>query len=227
MGYFDAIQAFFTEKTGRGVMIGGRDLELLNRWRGQGATVELICQGIHQAIESLPDDDPPRSVWACRAWIEPELERARDKAVGAHADDEPTRPDGRRAGSPRDGDGRDDTYDPSDPCQQAMHRVERAGRACDRDRLRQAYREAWRRLRDLVDAAPDDRFEQLAAIEDALVDAFFDGLDEAEQAAIDARIAEDSRSHLSRMSADARRQHLVARRRRILVEEHGLVSLIE
>ncbi|MFW5967289.1 MAG: hypothetical protein ACOCV2_07210 [Persicimonas sp.] len=219
-GYFDTIQMYFLEATGRGIMFGGRDLELLSRWRDEGASASIVCRGIERAIESMPDDDPPRDVYACRAWVEAELESARERSAGARTDE---------SASPRS-----EENHPRQPAiqtsifEEALANVERAGKACDDESRRRVYREAWRELNDLVEGgAVDDPFAELAAIEDALVDGYLRALDRAERERIEEAIADKNRADLAIMSPEARREHLAARRRRLLIEEYDMVPLIE
>ena len=110
----------------------------------------------------------------------------------------------------------------------ALTNIERAGKNCDKEDLRQVYRQAWRELRALADASDvDDPFSELAAVEDALVDGYFRALDRAEQDRIEDAISEQNRTDLAVMSPEARREHLAARRRRLLIREYGFVPLID
>ncbi len=218
LGYFETIRACFTELTRRAIFLSGRDLELLARWRDKGATAAAVCKGLREAIEAMPDDDPPRDVYACRHYIEPYVERASRRGVGGHdgdqADEEPA---GDGAASPSTGDGLLD---------RALARIERAGRACDDERLTRLYRRAWRKIRTDLDG-DDDRLERLAAIEQGLADGYYRILDRDSQSEIASRIDRDSGELLERMSPEARREHLRARRRRILMEEFDLISLLD
>ncbi|MFP4599915.1 MAG: hypothetical protein ACLFVJ_16775 [Persicimonas sp.] len=224
LGYFETIQMYFLEVTGRGIMFTGRDLEALSRWRAEGASTKTVCLGIEQAVASMPDDDPPRDIFACRAWVEAQLDGARERSTGEHADvGKPERPPAEQANHTENAD--DGTASLFD---EALSNIERAGRDCDDERRRQVYRNAWRDVRELVeDSSVDDPFAELAAIEDALVDAYFRALDRAEQDRIEDAISEQNRADLAIMSPEARQEHLAARRRRLLIQEYGLAPLID
>jgi hypothetical protein len=270
VGFFDTIQMYFLEATGRGIMFSGRDMELLCRWRDQGASAAMICRGIQEAVSSMAEDEPPRGVRSCQAWIEQEIEHARERSAGgrmaensASAPADPllhqalnaspadvSAPDLTLADadsgeySPDDSDDLDDSLS-ADQLTQATHQnprqnpyqellegvlqsIEQAGQACQEDRLRRVYREAWRATRELLRADDlADPFSELAHIEDALADGYFRALDRRKQAQIEAAIAEQNRAGLAVMSPEARRRHIAARRRSLLVREHGLTRIIE
>lgn len=223
-GYFDTIQVYFLEVTGRGIMFSGRDLELLSRWRDEGATATVICRGIKEALSNMDDDDPPRGIWACQGWIEAEIERAREISTGGHTDGSASATRAAAAEPEPEADG--NAY--KGLFEEALSNVEKAGRTCDEEPVKEVYREAWRELRTLADASSvDDPFSELAAIEDALVDGYFRALDRAEQERIEDAISEQNRADLAIMSPEARREHLAARRRRLLIREYGFVPLID
>jgi len=241
LGFFDTVQFYFTEMTDRAALLSGRDLELLSRWRRDGASARTICRGIREAVQAMPDDDPPRSIWACRKYIEPYVERAAERRAGENKYDGG---DGERAtddgGEPPASDatgeasGRDEFEYAI--IERTLEKIERAGRACDSEPRREAYRAAWRRVRRLRErAAGDDEdavdrseaFEELVAIEEALVDAYFRALDESARERIREQIRRDHGDLLDDMSEEARRDHILARKRRILIEEFELQPLLE
>ncbi len=228
-GYFETIQQCFTELTRRAIFLSGRDLQLLETWREQGATATAVCKGLREAVEAMPDDDPPRDVYACRHYIEPYVERARERQVGGRGGDEADTPDAssaERAAEASDDDEPSDA-DPDNPLlDQALDKIEQAGRAADDDTIKQVYRRAWREIRDLCDD-PDAGLERLAAVEEGLVEGYYRTLDRDEQEAIAEAIESKAGDLLERMSPDARREHMQARRRRILMEEFDLISLLE
>ncbi|QDG52433.1 hypothetical protein FIV42_17305 [Persicimonas caeni] len=238
--FFDTIQVYFLEVTGRGIMFGGRDLELLSQWRDEGASAKVICRGIKEAIDSMGEEDPPRNIYACRGHIEAAIESARDRSAGAHGGYAPpsqtSRPSG--ANHPSQSNPPSESTDQaptqssgnaySSLFEEALANIERAGKNCDQEQIRQVYREAWREIKTLVDASQvDDPFSELAAIEDALVDGYFRALDRAEQDRIEDAISEQNRVDLAIMSPEARREHLAARRRKLLIREYGFVPLID
>jgi len=226
-GYFETIQLYFTELTRRSMFLSGRDLELLDEWRDRGASAAAVCKGLRDAVEAMPDGDPPRDVHACRKYIEPYVRRASERAVGGR--------DGSNASeteaSPAERAGESAAVsDPAagNPVERALDRIERAGRRTDDDEVRNVYREAWRAARELL--GTDDvgeRFEGLAAIEEALVEGYFRALDAEEREQIERSVARGDESLLERMSPAARRQHLRARRRKVLMREYDLISLID
>lgn len=221
LGFFDTVQVFFTQVTGRGVMLGGRDIEYLDRLQRQGVGARMICRAIAEAVEQMPDDDPPRSVFACRPWIDSHLEQAREKGAGAHQDEPDEEP--ARAGSSVK----------SEPTvrqpllEEALESIESAGKDARSKAIRQVYRDAWRQVRELMDEEVSNPFEELAAIEDALVAAYFEALPDDERERIEATLEAENAPHLQRMTEDARRRHLRARKRKALMASYGLVSLLD
>jgi len=223
MKYYETIQQCFTELTRRAIFLSGRDLQLLSEWREQGATATAICKGLREAVEAMPDDDPPRDVYACRHYIEPYVERAGERQVGGHEDG---------GSEPREPAGAADLDGASDLVGRALERVERAGRQADDEAVKRVYRQVWRHLRDVCEDGSDaggdpDEYERLAAIEEALVDGYYRALDRRQQARIASAIQSDRDALLERMSPEARRDHLRARRRRILREQFDLISLFD
>ena len=220
MKYYETIQQCFTELTRRAIFLSGRDLQLLSEWRDEGATAAAICKGLREAVEAMPDDDPPRDVYACRHYIEPYVDRVTERQVGGHeaGGDDDAESGGASAAGGLVG--------------RALERVERAGRAADDEAIKEVYRRVWRDLRDLCEGKGETKrepadYEQLATIEEALVDGYYRALDRTEQARIESAIESDSEELLARMSPEARRDHLRARRRRILREDFDLVSLFD
>lgn len=229
-GYFETVQMYFIELTHQSLFLSGRDLELLEAWRDRGANATAVCKGLRDAVEALPDDDPPRDIHACRRWIEPYVEQVEQRAVGGHDPGSdaaaPAEPETSTSGPEAAGSGADAPDD--SVLERALDRIERAGRRADDEEVREVYRRAWRAIRDLF--GTDDigeQFEQLAAIEESLVDGYYRALDRTERRTIEERITEGDEELLDDMSPEAKRQHLRARRRRILMEQFDLVSLID
>ena len=125
-GYFDTVQICFMELTGRSVMLSGRDLEKLVEWREQGAPARAICKGLKSAVEAMPEDDPPRDVYACRDWITPYVEQARERQVGGHE------ASGEQTSEQESG----EQDEPSGVFSRALDKIERAGRRADREGVR-------------------------------------------------------------------------------------------
>lgn len=251
VGFFDTIQLYFMELTGRAIMFSGRDMELLCRWRDQGATTTTICRGIREAVASMEEGEAPRGIRGCERWIEIEVSQARERSAGrhhieaAHQDAPPPAPPALQP-APRKEDekpgadaqtralqaAKNTTDEAEHPhqalLQEVLETIERAGQACQEDSLRDAYRGAWRATRELIHAQDlQDPFSELAAIEDALAEAYFRALDQQRQTQIAEKIAAESRAALALMSPHARERHLAARRRSLLIREHGLTRLID
>lgn len=117
-GYFETIQAFFLEMTGKGLVLSSRDIDALLKWQQAGATAATVCTGIARAIEAKAKK--PRDIWACRKWIEPLVMTARSKAVDVTVGSQPN---------------------------SVVETIETAAEHADRDAFRQAYRDAANRLR--------------------------------------------------------------------------------
>ncbi|MGM0557381.1 MAG: hypothetical protein ACQEVA_13440 [Myxococcota bacterium] len=232
LSFFDTIQIFFTQLTGRGVMLGGRDIEYLDRLRAEGVDARMVCRAIAEAVEQMPDDDPPRNVFACRPWIDSHLERVRAGSAGAHtespeqeaSDDESSEAEdeaeGEAGGAGRAG-------SPQPLLEDALASIESAGKDARSEAIRQVYREAWRQVRELMDDAVSNPFEELAAVEDALVAAYFEALADDERERLEKKLEQEHAPHLQRMTEEARRRHLRARKRKALMESYGLVSLLD
>lgn len=219
LGFFDAVQIFFTQVTGRGVMLGGRDIEYLDLLHRRGVDARLVCQAVAEAVEQMADEDPPRNIWACRPWIDAYLERASVGSVGAHPPDRPAPDTSPTRPPPNEAD--------QALLEQALESIEAAGRSAHSEAIRDVYRRAWRDIHSLAAAPSSNPLEALAAVEDAMVDAFFGAMLDAERQRIERQLLEQQGPHLRRMTEAARARHLRARRRRLLIEQHGLVSLLD
>jgi len=209
LGYFDTVQAFFLELTGRGMTLSGRDVELLLRWRDEGASAAIICQGIDRAVSSMAER--PRDIWACRRHIEPLVEKARKASAGGHREPEPAREPVTR-----------DSY-ATTVLEQAVEIIERCGEAARLEQFKAVYRAAWKRLHEID---PEDALAEVAQLEDELARDFFEALDSSEQKAVDSEIRETQGAYLKNMSSNARSQHLAAHRKRILGERYDFPSLL-
>jgi hypothetical protein len=194
-GYFETVQAYFLELTGKGLVLSSRDIEALSAWQAQGATAATICKGIERAVAAKASK--PRDIWACRAWIEPLVEISRARAVESPASEDSS-------------------------SSEVLTSIEEAGRAADREAFKQAYREAWLRLRS---QEVGRSWETLVEVDAALVSAFLAALNEDEQKALHRTILADP--SLVGMTAEARERHVAARTRRLLKERFGLVSPLD
>ncbi len=209
MGFFDTIQIYFMELTGRAIMFSGRDLELLSRWRAEGASAAVVCRGLRDAVEAMGEKELPRDIYNCRKYIEPQVKMAREKAVGGH--------DAADFGESEDG-AEEGVF------AGVLRNLVEAGRRAEGESVKELYRDAYRRVRALKDASAE-AFDELARVERALVDGFFERLEAGERARIEERIVQESRPLLEQMSAEARAEHLRARRRLLLIREYGLARL--
>ncbi len=200
MGYFDAIQAYFLELTGRGAVLSGRDVRLLVDWRDRGADVAQICKGLEQAVREL--HQPPRDIFACRYYVEDEVPKpaAIPKAEPVVITDD------------------------DDLKTETLSRIEAAGKKADREAFKEAYRDCWRRVSELN--AAEDIIPELLDIEDLLLDAYWAGLKLAEQRKVLEQIQTEIESFRS-MSDAARAQHELARRRKLLQEHYELLPLLD
>lgn len=208
MGFFDTIQIYFMELTGRAIMFSGRDLELLSRWRAEGASAAVVCRGLRDAVEAMGEKELPRDIYNCRKYIEPQVQMAREKAVGGH--------DASDSGAEADAE--------EGVFAGVLRNLVEAGRRAEGESVKELYRDAYRRVRALKDASAE-AFDELARVERALVDGFFERLEAGERARIEERIVQESRPLLEQMSAEARAEHLRARRRLLLIREYGLARL--
>ncbi|MEZ4458675.1 MAG: hypothetical protein R3E66_02895 [bacterium] len=198
-GYFETIQAFFLEMTGKGLVLSSRDVEALIKWRDEGATAATICKGIERAIEARAEK--PRDIWACRKWIEPLVAVARSHAAGSHDPD--------------------DAVDES-PQTRVLDSIEAAGRAAQRDAFKQAYRQAWAQIRATEEVA---LWEALLEADRALVAAFLLALSDEERKTMQDQILADP--SLRSMSAAAKESHIEARTKKALKAHYGLVSPLD
>ncbi len=198
-GYFETIQAFFLELTGKGLVLSSRDIETLKKWADQGASAATVCVGIERAIDALAEK--PRDIWACRAWIEPLVAVARTRAVESEIEAE------------------DNEVDPQ---LEALQKIEEAGRAAERAAFKQAYRDAWSRVRAAEQQA---LWETLILTDSALVQAFLAALSDEERLMVQKTVLADP--GLAGMSGDAREHHTNAKTRRILQEQFGMVSPLD
>lgn len=219
MGFFDIIQAYFTQITGRFMMFSGRDVSLLYGWRQQGVSAASVCRGIRDAVRTFDRDDPPRSVYNCRKFIEPYIKRARSRVLADAPQASEAQGSGGRVGMRE----RDD----DNVALQALRVLERAGSACEDMERRALYRRVWYEIRSLVDLHTiDEQYAGLLHAEERLSDGAFELLTEDEQESLREKVLEEARSMNMRMSEDEWGRHAIARRRHLMVREHDVVSLL-
>lgn len=231
VSFYDIIQAYFTQMTGRFVMFSGRDMALLHRWRQQGATPASVCRGIREAVLHMTKE-PPRSIYNCRVFIEPHVERARQRLIDdgqaeaqEDADEAPSHalPQARR----------EPMASRSGVLRGALSVLEAAGRQCQDEAVRALYREMWYRVRSLhereLTASVEAQYEQLLRLEEELAESYYAALGLAEQRQIDELLGqEEAELGLSvRMSPDAWSRHRTARKNRVLARDYGMISLLK
>lgn len=211
-GYFEAIQVYFTEVTDRMMVFGAKDRALLERWKKEGRPARLVCRGIRDAVASCEEDDPPRSLAVCEPFVDELWEQFERRSVGSH-DDDP----------------QEDNENEDEPTlyQRVRWAVEQAGRDADDSRFTEAYRRAWRELKQFADDDRQFSVQQLEAVDEALVEAYLEALDDEESQRLEEAIASAHGDLLGGMSPAAKREHLRIKRKRQLVEKFGLLDLFE
>lgn len=213
LGFHDIIQAYFVRLTGKFVMFSGRDMALLEDWRGQGASAASVCRGIRDAVRWMHNMDPPRDLYNCRTYIEPHIERARSRHISV----EPSPMQRYEAGMRQ-----------SEALSRALQIIERAGPHCKRMGVQAIYRHAWYHIRGLGEGMDlDEQYRALLELEEALAEQFFEILEPAKQSALEQQIQHEARTLGLKMSEDGWRHHIAARRRFLLARDHGLISLLD
>jgi hypothetical protein len=221
-GFFEAVQVYFTEITGRMALFGARDQELLEQWKAEGRSAQVVCRGIQQAVAAKGDDaPPPRSLYQCRGFVDREWEVVQTNTVGRHeevgaAPEEKTHQDSAEVSPESEG-----LY------AQAREVIEQAGKGTEQERWRNAYRQALRKLDRLREEREDFSFAELQAVDAALVEAYLEALDNEERRLIEESVASNSAGLARGMSPQARREHLLVQQKRALVERFGLLDLME
>lgn len=211
--FFDTVQDYFLERTGRGLVLSSRDLELLLGWRNHGASSAVVCQGIDEAVSSL--NKGPRDLHACKAYIEPKIR----SGVGPVRRSPRTRTHADRAAEPvKNAD--------HQLWSTAMVRLDQAASTAVRSELKTTYARARGRLQE-AKAASADPYATLFEIEDWIVDAAFESLPEDERRLIDVEVDSKHGARLGMMSSDTRSNTVRATRREILDERFGLVGLVD
>lgn len=223
-GFYEAIQVYFTEITGRAALFGARDQVLLKAWKEEGRPAQVVCRGIREAAASLGEKKHLRSLGQCESFVDDQWERAREQNVGAH---------GSSTGAAA---GQESQSRPESPpaaesggglFEEARRAIESAGKKTEEGRWREAYRQAWRVMKTLHDERGRFSFEEVEVVDQALVQAYLEALDDEEHQVIESAMASVSAGLVRGMSPVARREHLHIRRKRVLIREYGLLDLIE
>jgi hypothetical protein len=235
VGFHDIVQAYFTQVTGRLVMFSGRDIALMQQWRAQGATAACICCGIRDAVLSMEEGaDPPRSLYNCKAYVEPYVFRATERMVGGAGEGEvvvqailpePAPEPDREQNQERER----YALHVKRLMAHALKSVERAGHRVKEESLRRLYREVWHKLRAMqkVDVAQQPQvLAELELLDEALAERWYGALSEAERAEVDAQVMHDGHAMSRRLSPEAWQRWTGMRRRHVLAQR-GLVSLLD
>ena len=213
-GYMEAIQVYFTEVTEKVAVFGARDRVLLREWKQEGRSARVVCRGIREAVKAF--DEPPRSLWQCRSFVDQQWEDTRERAVGAHAPVEE-----QEEASDKEGE------DHQPLVVQLRMAIERAGKRSDEERFREAYRKAWRRLAELAGEEGPVGLAQVEALDQALVEGYLEALSDEERQALEASLEDQHSGWMEAMSRRARRQHRQAQRKRALIEDYGLIDVLK
>jgi hypothetical protein len=235
VGFHDIVQAYFTQVTGRLVMFSGRDIALMQQWRARGATAANICCGVRDAVLSMEEGaDPPRSLYNCKAYIEPYVLRATERMVGdaeqaAQIVQAVLPVTARSLEREREQEQVRYAAHVRKRLRHALGAVERAGHKLKDEALRQVYREVWYQLRAMqkVDIAQQPQIlAELELLDERLAERWYAALDESVRERVDARVREEGAQLMRRLSPEAWQRWCLMRRRRVL-EELGLVSLVD
>lgn len=207
--YFESIQDYFLERTGRGLMLSSRDLELLIGWRQSGATAQTVCRGIDDAVESLRG--VPRDLHAVKRYVEPRLSENVSAApvFRPHTSANPRAPQKQE-----------------DPWAVAIETLTDARAQVARPELAESFGEVMRRIRAAKETNADP-WTVLFDLDDFLVRDVFDRLGEDERRRIDLEIEGQHGAHLSVMGDDAREQTMLESRRRALRARWEIPSLTD
>lgn len=216
-GYFDAIQVYFTEVTGKVALFGARDQELLTRWHREGRSARLVCRGIREAVVSMKEGDPPRSLRECERFVDDEWEMAREKSVGRAERGEGSKKREEAMGA----------AEKTSLVDVISARLIEAGQGATDERFREAYRQGWRRLKTLRKEFSTFELAQVEVLDEVLVAAFYDALRDEEREQLMTSIDAASRGLLAAMSPRAKTEHLRARQKKWMVKTLGLIDVVE
>ncbi len=226
-GYFEAIQVYFTELTERVSIFGARDRALLERWREEGRSAQVVCRGIREAVVDRDSDQaPPRSLRQCEYFIDRQWERLRERCAGVNQAPEEIREEE----TATEESGEEDRGDGGAKGGIVAHlrcAIEEAGRATDEERWREAYRQAWRAMDRIQRERDHFSFAEAEAVDRALVDAYLEALGEEERRAIEDSMLSSNGGMLEAMSPAAKREHLRIKTKQAIVERFGVLDIID
>ncbi|RMG12368.1 MAG: hypothetical protein D6729_16680 [Deltaproteobacteria bacterium] len=86
-GYLELVTDFFTERTGRGLLLAPAEVALVESWQARGIPVEVVCRAIAVAADAYEAAHPgaraPKRLGYYAGSVEDAFRAAREKAVGA------------------------------------------------------------------------------------------------------------------------------------------------
>lgn len=209
--YFESIQKYFLERTGKGLMLSSRDLELLIGWRQSGASAHVVCRGIDEAVASL--QSAPRDLHAVKRYVEPRLSEPTSAAPVFE--------------SPRADEGASDgPAESRDPWVIALTTLSQARDHSGRPELIASFMEVTRRIQE-ARAAHTEPWTALYELDDFLVTDAFARLGEDERRMIDLEIEGRHGARLAVMDEQTRQQTMLESRRRAMRDRWQLPSLTE
>jgi hypothetical protein len=199
--FFDVVQQFYLETVGRSTLLSGRDLEFLAALRSNQIPAKVVCRGIDKANRAL--EDPPRSIHACQDWIETEIQDYQSRNTGKNKNEAP----------------------PEDNSCRMLETVRQIKERFERQEFQRAYQKVVEQLASDDDTGLD--YEDISDMEKQLEEAFWGALSRDEKQHLETELADRIKSddQLTQMSDDARREHKSAKRRKLLEENYGFVSL--
>lgn len=224
-GFYEAIQVYFTEVTDRVALFGARDRALLDQWKDEGRSAQVVCRGIREAIACR--DGGLRSLAQCEPYVDRQWEAVQQNTVGCHdeADAEMS-----PAGSPTPPKQRQKAQQEQDEggglFDQVRRAIRRAGESAGQERWRSAYRTAWREMQRIRPEGEGFSFAEVEAVDAALVEAYMEALHDEERRVIESSLAEVNQGYVQGMSPSARREHLRVKRKRAIIERFGLLDLL-
>lgn len=222
--YFDAVQDYFLERTGRGLILSSRDLELLLGWFQSGASAAVVCQGIDEAVEVL--GQAPRDLHACKKFVQERVDRLGEVRVGISRAPRALEP---AAVSP--------TFDapsrvapardvPAEDVPGVLERLRTVHENAGRPELRAVYGHLFAQASEMI-ASGRDPVAVSYSVEDQMVDDVYAALPADDRQSIDLQIEQRFGPHLQVMAAEARDETVRACRRDILTARYGLPKLVE
>lgn len=207
--YFDAVQNYFLERTGKGLVLSSRDLELLLSWRRSGASAAIICQGIDEAVDTLKS--APRDLHACKKYVEPRLDdvNVRMRPSASFSAPKPAAP-----------------VREINPENRYVQRLVEAQQSASVSAFGNVYRSLCARFTAALSTGADP-VSTAYDFDDLLVDEAYQALQTDQRLRIDTEIDSRFGAHLAMMPPEGREETIRASRRDILQKSFGLVGLVD